>query len=126
MLNRKRFDTDPFPTQCEVRGCERPPHDWFDTDGFTFEVCAQHELELRAGEPHSTEADEIVAGSDCTREVLGVTRTRTETSETTIIKLGHEGVIYQEVHLHPDVDLDSALHALGVRGADLQGDRSEN
>ncbi len=126
MLNRKRFDSDPFPAQCEVRGCEAPPGEWFDTDGFTYEVCGRHELELRAGEPHTTEEDEIVAGRDCTGDVLGVTRLRTETSETTVIKLGHEGVTYQEVRLPAGQDLENALRALGVSDPNLQDDRREN
>lgn len=112
MLNRKHHTSDPFPTQCEVGRCTTPPEEWFAVDECTFDVCSSHELELRAGEPHAVVEGEVLVGRDCTGEILGVRHTRTAASETTVIRLGHRGVVHQEVSLDSPADLRTALEAL--------------
>ncbi|WP_422114624.1 hypothetical protein [Brachybacterium sp. UNK5269] len=120
MLHRKHAGSDPFPSQCEVRGCAAPPHDWFAVEDATFDVCSAHELELRAGEPYLLLGGEILVGQDSTGEVVGVHRERTPYAEAAVIRLGRRGVAHQEVRLDSSADLRSALDALD---ADLRPDR---
>lgn len=110
ILNAERDNTDVFPTQCEVRGCITVPQAWFHTGCFTVDVCTTHELELRAGEPHTIIGKEVLVGRDCTGQLLGVRRT--QALDTIVLMLGREGVCHQEVTLDSATDLRSALDAL--------------
>lgn len=123
MLNRNYASSDPFPDQCEVRGCAAPPRDWFHAEDATFDVCGEHELELRAGEPYALVDGEVLVGEDSTGEIVSVHRERTSTSATAVILLGREGIVHQEVSLDASTDLTSALGALGALGADALDDR---
>ncbi|ATG53795.1 hypothetical protein CFK41_02625 [Brachybacterium ginsengisoli] len=122
MLNGSRLESDPFPAQCEVRGCTRPPGEWFSIDSLSFDVCRDHDLELRAGEPYATEGEEILVGRDCTGDVLGVRLTGSSTSETAVIRLGRRGVTHQEVRLDSCTDLPAALSALRALDATWGGE----
>ena len=110
ILNAECDNTDAFPTRCEVRGCSTAPEAWFLTGRFTVDVCNTHELELRAGEPHTIVDNEVLAGRDCTGQLLRVRRT--QAPDTLELTLGREGISHQEVMLDSTTDLRSALDAL--------------
>jgi len=118
MLSRRSVSSELFPHQCEVRGCSQPPSEWFNAGDVTAQVCGDHELELRAGEPYALERGEMLVGRDCTEEILGVGVARTTTSETAVVRLGRDGVTHQEVRLDSLDDLCTALRVLGDRAAD--------
>jgi hypothetical protein len=75
-----------------------------------------HELDLRAGEPHTVVGQEVLVSPDCTDEVLDVLHTETSTSQRATIRLGHQGKVLQEVILEPPVDLSFALAVLTRSG----------
>ncbi len=112
MLNRNGGDADPFPARCEVRGCDAPPQACFTQGRLTFDVCDRHGLELRAGEPHAVEADQILIGQQCTGDLLGVHHETQPPSRCAVIELGRGGVVHQEVVLEHPVDLWSVLQIL--------------
>jgi hypothetical protein len=123
MLNRNHPTSDPFPARCEVRGCAAAPQDWFHAEEATFDVCGEHELELRAGEPYLLVDGEVLVGQDSTGQIVSVHRERTATSETAVIRLGREGVVHQEVSLDASADLTSALDALDADALEGRGGR---
>lgn len=118
----RKYDTsDVFPRTCEVRRCSARPRDWFPDGGMLFDVCREHEFELRAGEPHAIDAGKLLVGPDSTGQLLGVHAVRTPTSTTAVLALGRDGVVHLEVEIdlteggtEPAVRLRTALDALGI------------
>lgn len=112
MYSGAQYLTSAFPSNCEVRTCERAPQEWFDVDHHTFEVCHEHGLQLRAGEACTVTGKELRVGLDSAPELLKVRCTSTATGTIFALDLGHHGVIEQEVPMKVTPVQSAALEHL--------------
>ncbi|GAA1487922.1 hypothetical protein [Brachybacterium sacelli] len=94
-----RRHANAFPVQCEVRGCRSMPQEWFEFDHHSFDVCSAHGLQLRAGEAHSVQDDELLVGPEAASELLDLHISTTPTGTVLTLWLGHHGLVDQEVPL---------------------------
>lgn len=94
-----REHAEAFPNRCEVRGCDSPPQEWFESDDHVFDVCSTHGLQLRAGEARTIKDDELLVGSDAAAELISIRSRWTPTGTVLTLQLGHHGVIDREVPL---------------------------
>lgn len=94
-----RPHADAFPVRCEVRGCGSRPQEWFESDHHVFDVCSAHGLQMRAGEAFTIKDDELLVGPEAAAEILDVCTAATPTGTVLTLRLGHHGVIDQEVPL---------------------------
>ncbi|APX34053.1 hypothetical protein BH708_16585 [Brachybacterium sp. P6-10-X1] len=94
-----REHAEAFPRRCEVRGCGSRPQEWFESNDHVFDVCSAHGLQLRAGEALTIEGDEILVGPEAAAEILDVRTATTPTGTVLTLRLGHHGVVDQEVPL---------------------------
>lgn len=88
------------------------PQEWFEFDHHSFDVCSAHGLQLRAGEAHSVQDDELLVGSEAASELLDIRTTATPTGTVLTLRLGHHGMIDQEVPLKVTPTLRASMRDL--------------
>ena len=74
-----------------------PPQEWFQLEDADFDVCHAHGLQLRAGESYTTLDDEIHVGPDSASELINIHISKTLTGTVLTLRLGHHGLIEQEI-----------------------------
>ncbi|WP_422116583.1 hypothetical protein [Brachybacterium sp. UNK5269] len=123
-MSEDRERRNASPARCDVQGCAQPSKEWFTVQQPTFNVCHTHGERLRSGESHTAHGSELSVGLDDPGELLGVRWSKTAEATVMVLKLGHDGVVDQEVPVRVTSQLADLLRVRdGSRSIDSDASR---